>query len=500
MNGCNTLRVAPHAKRWAHVCVAAVCWCSAPLGCTSDADAPKRERDGGAHDTDSNSSDSPATDKPRTPDSKIPDYNDLHNCGGSEPADARDALLSGKPDALSYGDGVDLVLPQQVLDWMTERRWQPSHDGWHNIRRCTSAPILPPDAPPPPFVITQPDAVARVCAETAVIPPQRECENARDGYEFLVMHRHMLRSLRQAFPDHAELFAGFPSFPFHIEDVPEAWRDRWTMGGLFRGEMGDEGWDPQILEVARRLDAIGGTNDGGFETEGELGMFIQCGLAPPGGMASPQGSIHGALHFKWVVQDSPHSLGKQTANIENYMFWRLHGWIDDVWERYRNVRGLAADLSDPLESEITQQCWQMHELGHVVDTSCQDKEVTLPEESGAFHDAVRPILAANCMGCHSECSPSGNVSLGGRISSADIVKNLVNQPSFSGGQFERVVPGKPMQSWFYLKLSGLAATAGCKGRCLTQTMPPAGMTVTLTDDELATIRRWIEDGAEPPEP
>jgi hypothetical protein len=434
-----------------------------------------------------------------------PDYAQLHNCGTAQPPDPRDTLLTGEPDALAYEDGVDLVLPKQVLNWMTERRWQPSHDGWHNIRRCMNPMFTmppPPGAPPLPFDITQPEALTRVCAENALIPAQGECENARDGYEFLVMHRHMIRSLKQAFPRHADLFAGFPRFPFDIQDVPEQWHDRWSMGGLFRAEMGRVGWDPQILAVARRLEAIGGTNDGGFATEGELGMFIQCGVtaAPPGGMASGQFSIHGALHFKWVVQDSPHSLGKQTANIENYMFWKLHGWIDDVWERYREVKGLTADPADPLEAEITNQCWEMHELGHVVDTSCQDRQVTLPPESGVFHETVRPILEKNCMGCHSECSPSGNVSLGGRISSVDIVENLVDRPSFSGGQFKLVVPGEPLQSWFYLKLAGLAGTAGCEGRCLTQTMPPFGTTVTLTDAELSAISRWIEDGAAPPTP
>jgi hypothetical protein len=60
------------------------------------------------------------------------------------------------------------------------------------------------------------------------------------------------------------------------------------------------------------------------------------------------------------------------------------------------------------------------------------------------------------------------------------------------------VPGEPLQSWFYLKLAGLAGTAGCEGRCLMQTMPPFGMTVTLTESELSAISGWIEDGAAPP--
>ena len=300
--------------------------------------------------------------------------------------------------------------------------------------------------------------------------------------------------------DSAGFFGSSASFPFDIGDVPEEWRDRWSVGGLIRGELGEVGWDAQTLQVAHRLESIGGTYDGGFATEGELGMYIQCGIQNPvpGEMANGAGSIHGALHFKWVVQDSPHSLGKQTANLENYMFWKLHGWIDDIWERYREVKGLVDDPTDLVEEEMRSQCWEMHELGHVVDTSCQDREVTLPAESGVFHDTVRPILERTCASCHSECSPSGNVSLGGAISSAAVVANLVERNSFSGGQFKLVVPGDPMKSWLYLKAAGLATEAGCEGRCLTQTMPPFGNMVTLTEDELGAIYNWIAQGAEAP--
>ena len=71
-----------------------------------------------------------------------------------------------------------------------------------------------------------------------------------------------------------------------------------------------------------------------FATDGDLGKYIQCGVASSGAS-----SIHGALHFKWVVNDSPYSLGSQPVNIQNYMFWKLHGWIDEIWERYRVAKG-----------------------------------------------------------------------------------------------------------------------------------------------------------------
>jgi hypothetical protein len=90
--------------------------------------------------------------------------------------------------------------------------------------------------------------------------------------------------------------------------------------------------------------------------------------------------------------------------------------------------------------------------------------------------------------------------LGGHISSADVVKNLVNVQSYSGGQFLRVVPGHPEQSWLYLKASGMAASAGCTGStCRTESMPPGATTdQMLTAAELASLSQWITDGAPAP--
>ena len=89
--------------------------------------------------------------------------------------------------------------------------------------------------------------------------------------------------------------------------------------------------------------------------------------------------------------------------------------------------------------------------------------------------------------------------LAGDVSSAQIVAGLVNEPSFFGGQFARVVPGQPDQSWLYLKVSGAASSAGCEGSmCNPQVMPPSGGAVTLSEAELATLREWIASGAPAP--
>jgi len=112
--------------------------------------------------------------------------------------DARDAQIMSLPDEWRASNGdIDLVVPRGVLDWMGERVWEQSHDAWHNVRRCKGS-VLP---------------GGDICMHTELVPEHQECADAEDGYEFLVMHRHMMQSLRQAFPQHADLFQGSPNSP-----------------------------------------------------------------------------------------------------------------------------------------------------------------------------------------------------------------------------------------------------------------------------------------------
>jgi hypothetical protein len=396
------------------------------------------------------------------------------HCVHGEVADTRDGALAtpSAPDVFTASNGeVDLPLPKSVLAWMDERVWKQSHDAWHNIRRCGGGGL--------------PGGDTSICSHKELVPEHQECEDAEDGYEFLVMHRHMMNALRQAFPQHRELFQGFPHFPYEAKDVPQQWQGRFGSG-----------WTSQILDTAKTLEDIENKLSQ-FPTEGDLGKFIQCST-----MANGASSIHGALHFKWVVNDSPNSLGKQPVNIGNYMFWKLHGWIDNIWERYRLAKGLAPD-EPKLQTALLDQCREMHQLGRVINPDLvQDDPGPLPVEHGFFHESVRPALDRVCSGCHSESSPEAKMPLGGHISSANIIKNLVGVQSYSGGQFLRVVAGHPEQSWLYLKAADLAGSAGCTGAmCRTQPMPPgATADKKLTASELAALSKWISDGAPLPTP
>jgi hypothetical protein len=393
-----------------------------------------------------------------------------HCLVGQDP-DPRSPALPDVPDQWKASNAdVDLVVPKTVLDWMHTRIWEQSHDAWHNVRRCRGSSF--------PGAMQSP-----ICSHSELIAAHPECSDAEDGYQFLVMHRHMLQSLRQAFPQQPDQFAGFAHFPFDAKDVPEIWRGRWGSG-----------WSQSIKDTATTLEDIEHKLSQ-FPSEGDLGRFIQCGS-----MGSGASSIHGALHFKWVVNESPYSLGKQTVNIDNYMFWKLHGWIDQIWERYRVAKGLTP-AEPKLVQALVDQCHEMHALAVALDPAQgPDLSKPLPVEHGEFHEHVRPILEKICSSCHSESSPEAGMSLGGHISSADVVKGLLNVPAMHGGQFKRIVPKQPDQSWLYLKVAGMAMNAGCMGStCNAQVMPPTGQ-VTLSTTDLNTLRQWIVDGAPAPTP
>ena len=108
-----------------------------------------------------------------------------------------------------------------------------------------------------------------------------------------------------------------------------------------------------------------------------------------------------------------------------------------------------------------------------------------------------------CSGCHGPEAPDAGMTLGGHVSSADIYANIVNVPAIHGGQFMRIKPGDPSQSWLYLKAAGMAADAGCTptggNTCNPQTMPPSDDAQDrATTAQLNALRDWIMAGAPAP--
>ncbi|KYF73663.1 hypothetical protein BE11_20740 [Sorangium cellulosum] len=399
-----------------------------------------------------------------------------------------DAMMKDGPAEFVKNGQTDLTVQPEVIAWMEQNEWQAAHFEWHSIRRCGGGGF---------------GGMSRVniCNSSVPVPSDQECKTTGDGFQFLAMHRHMIQSLKQLWPNHAEQFEGFEKFPTTAEEVPQQWRadfKPWSATTLANAKIADEIDKPENLSR--------------FPDEGALGMWLQCfaGQAIPGSSLTASG-LHGDLHFKWVrSNNTDHGLGNQFTNIDNYMFWKLHGWIDNVWEKYRVAKGLSP--TDPeLKDAVAAQCYEMDAIARVINPELTPDPVDpLPTESGVFHTTVRPIFESavhKCSGCHAAPStgPQAGLSLGGEISSADIVAGLVNKPSRGGGQFKLIVPGDPEQSWLYRKAAGTAAAAGCRpsatASCNTGVMPQsADGKPTLTNAELAALRQWIQDGAPAPTP
>ena len=92
-------------------------------------------------------------------------------------------------------------------------------------------------------------------------------------------------------------------------------------------------------------------------------------------------------------------------------------------------------------------------------------------DSPSYSEDIRPILKQNCYVCHGESARESDLDLRTR---KDMLKGGKHGPA--------VVPGDPSESLMYLHISGSAGPL----------MPLGG---TLDDDEIMTIRDWIEQGA-----
>jgi len=98
---------------------------------------------------------------------------------------------------------------------------------------------------------------------------------------------------------------------------------------------------------------------------------------------------------------------------------------------------------------------------------------------------VRPILEANCGGCHSEAERQGDLILVG-----DGVYERLLEASAQVPDFALIEPGDPEASYLYMKLTGAEDITG-------NVMPYNPLTGEgrLTEAEIGDILTWISNGA-----
>jgi mono/diheme cytochrome c family protein len=98
-----------------------------------------------------------------------------------------------------------------------------------------------------------------------------------------------------------------------------------------------------------------------------------------------------------------------------------------------------------------------------------------------FERLVQPVFNIHCVECHQHVTGGGGLSL----QAAGTVDRIVLAPS-SGAALNLVQPGRPEESYLYLKVTGRHAEVNGMGA----RMPLIG--ARLSDANIETIRAWIE--------
>ncbi|MFD0894777.1 hypothetical protein KBB96_04835 [Luteolibacter ambystomatis] len=239
----------------------------------------------------------------------------------------------------------DEAIPMEIVEWMRAREWGAHHDEWHFVRRWDFWRVL----------AAQGNTAAAEMVEYAEQQGWQRAEiqegEAGNGLEFLSMHRAMLILLLRNFPQHMHFFRGWARPPLDPRDV----EDPVTDGSEF---------DSNRAAALLRIEAPGEP----FASEDDFGMFVETNLDPVADdplhrHEDPRRGIHNYLHNRWTDENSPINLGDPKVNLENARFWKLHGWIDHMWWRFRRANGLS-DTDATYKAMIDHYVAMMNEPGH----------------------------------------------------------------------------------------------------------------------------------------
>ena len=120
------------------------------------------------------------------------------------------------------------------------------------------------------------------------------------------------------------------------------------------------------------------------------------------------------------------------------------------------------------------------------------EELNLLGEGVTWSGRVSKILEANCGGCHGGGSPSADFDVLGE----DAYTSVLSESTQKEGM-KRIEPGKPEESYLWLKLNARNNEAFDE-KITGQAMPinPIDGQTTLSDAERADIKTWIENGAQ----
>jgi hypothetical protein len=218
-------------------------------------------------------------------------------------------------DGKADGRTPPLVMPKAVVDWEKQQGWGMHHLQWHITRRWD---LL--------------DASNKAWAQKQGWSRADLQEGTPgNGLEFIAMHRVMINMLKKQFPSSVKLFSGWETVPVDPRDPKNP---------LPHGAT-DE-FDNDMLNAISRLE----TDLKSFTSDDDFGRFVETALRPtatnPSAKTTDQSSgLHNYLHNRFSDSSSPIDLGDPTVNLQNRMFWRLHGWLDARWTEMRKEKGLS---------------------------------------------------------------------------------------------------------------------------------------------------------------
>ena len=247
----------------------------------------------------------------------------------------------------------DVPMPEEMIAWMRQKGWAAHHEQWHFQRRWDFWHAMAQRADLPDEARQEiQDMVAEAVANgwtRAAIPEG----TAGGGEEFLFMHRAMFHLLAQTFPQHFHTLRGWntpPQDPSNAEDpVPDDSAPPFAEG-MARG----------VAEIEAAMP--------GFDSDDAFGLFLETNLRPVPGdplkrSDDPRTGLHNYLHNRWSDDESAINLGDPRVNFFNRRFWKLHGWMDHFWWRFRAAKG-ADDAGASYQEKFAKHLEMMNMAGH----------------------------------------------------------------------------------------------------------------------------------------
>ncbi len=228
---------------------------------------------------------------------------------------------------------VDRTLPEAIVQFERQLGWGCAHREWHETRQWDYLAVDPKRSKDFAYV------------------NDRKWMRAKDqegapgsGLDFLAMHRAMVRTLRDKFPQQADLFKGWSAVPTSSNESDPL-------------PPGADGGAPTPFYVGmKQAIARLETDPMSFPSDDELGRFIETRHRPTADKPFEQtqdltSGVHAFIHSRFDDVRSPIHMELFNRNIENETFFRFHGWIDRIWSQWRAARGLD-DATDTAYTDM----------------------------------------------------------------------------------------------------------------------------------------------------